>query len=122
LVVRRRAERPHADVAGIEVGDEALDRAALARRVPALEDAAHGRAERPGAAEPAAVQPQLQEPPAAPLQARVLLLAAQPQREVELVEPAHYAAPSALDAGASEFAMRSSIASSRSKSAPSAWR
>ena len=122
LVVRRRSEGRDAHVAGVEVGDEPLDRTALARRVPALEHRAHGRPERAVADEAAAREAQLQEAPAALLEPRLLLLPAESQREVELVQPPHQAAPSAPVAGAIEFAIRSSIASSRSKSAPSAWR
>ena len=47
LVVGRRGEGRDAHVAGIEVGDEPLDRAALARRVPALEHRAHQQARVP---------------------------------------------------------------------------
>ena len=44
LVEGRRGELRHAHVARVELGHQALDRAALARRVPALEQHAHRRA------------------------------------------------------------------------------
>ena len=104
-------------------------RSATSRLIaPPLPDAsqpsntAHTAARACRAGKAAAREAQLQEALAALLEPCVLLLAAEPQREVELVEPPHQAAPSAPVAGAIELAMRSSMASSRSKSAPSAWR
>ena len=55
LVVRRRRVRLHADVAQVELAEQALDRAALARRVPALEHDAQRRPEPPVAGQPGAV-------------------------------------------------------------------
>ena len=46
LVGRRRGELNDAHVPGVDLRDQALDRAALARRIPALEDDANRRAER----------------------------------------------------------------------------
>jgi hypothetical protein len=49
-------------VARVHRGDEALDRAALAARVPALEDHAHRRPELAAAGLPAELQTQPQQP------------------------------------------------------------
>jgi hypothetical protein len=62
LVVRRRGELGHADVTRVERRDEALDRAALAARVPALEEHAQRRPEPARADEPAERQPHLGQP------------------------------------------------------------
>ena len=52
LVGRRRRERGHAHVAVVELRGEALDRAALARRVPALEQDQTGGPSRPSPIRP----------------------------------------------------------------------
>ena len=53
-----RGELRDAHVAGVERGHQALDRAALAGGVPALEEDAHGRAEVPVVAQSGERQPQ----------------------------------------------------------------
>src|SRR5262249_61073468 len=62
LVGSRARELDHAHVARVDWGDEALDRAALAGRVPALEDDAHGRPELLGADLAAEREPKLDQP------------------------------------------------------------
>ena len=84
-------------MARVERGDQPLDRAALAGRVPALEQDARPEARgalavrRDLAAER---QPQLGEPRLSALEALRLLLSRQRQRQVELVEAAHGSIPS----------------------------
>src|SRR5438034_11577541 len=89
LVVARHGEGRDAHVALVEVGHEPLDRAALARRVPALHEDAHRGPELAIAELAAELEPQRAEPLLRGLEALVLLLARQLQREVELVEAAH---------------------------------
>ena len=62
LVVGRGGELDDADVARVQLGDQPLDRAPLARGVPALEDDADRRAELAAADQAAERQPELGEP------------------------------------------------------------
>jgi hypothetical protein len=62
LVLVGRGELGDTDVAGVEGGDEAPDGAALARRVPALEEHAQGRAELAAADQSAELEPEGEEP------------------------------------------------------------
>ena len=90
VVGRRRAELRDAHVAQVQRVDQALDRPALAGCVPALEQHADRRPELPVAqlaAERAAAAP-----PGArgrPSAARLVLLLAELERQVELVEASH---------------------------------
>jgi hypothetical protein len=89
LVVGGRGELRHTDVAGVERGDQALDRSALPRRVPALEDDAQRRPE-PGLADlPTQHQAQVQQAPRRGLQPGRLLTLRHPDGEVDLGQPAH---------------------------------
>jgi hypothetical protein len=83
---RGRGERRHAHVARVERRQEPLDRPALARRVPALEEDAHRRPDVAVADQAAERQAQRREPPLGGLEALRLLLAGGVELEVELVE------------------------------------
>ena len=117
LVVRRRGERRDAHVAVVELGGEALDRAALAGRVPALEQHAHGRPEAAVADQPAQLKAQRAQALLRRRQAVVLLLAPQLEAQVDLVETPHQAAR-----GAGLPSASSTVASSMSTpSATPGW-
>jgi hypothetical protein len=88
LVVRGSRELLDAHVPRVEWGDQALDGAALAGGVPALEQHAQRRAE-PVADQAAEHEPQREQPALRRVQPLGLLLLAQPQRQVELVQRAH---------------------------------
>src|SRR3954453_12868871 len=89
LVGRRCGERLDADVAGVERGDETLDGAALAARVPALEQDAQRRPELTASYQAGERQAQLRQAPAVERQQPVLLLARELEREVDVVEAPH---------------------------------
>ena len=76
-------------MARVERGDEPLDRAALAARVPALEEHAHGRADPALADEPAEHEAQRQQPDLRRLEALRRLLLGELDREVDVVEASH---------------------------------
>jgi len=63
LVVGGRCELRDADVSRVEHRDEALDRAALARGVPPLEEDADRRPQTAVAGEPGEVKPELEQAP-----------------------------------------------------------
>ena len=93
LLVRGRRRILHdAHVARVEMVDEALDRAALARGVPALEEHAQRRPDlrRQLAAEP---QPQPEQPLLGGGELLRLLLARELEREIEGIEVAHGGSP-----------------------------
>ena len=89
LVVGRRRELHDAHVARVELRDEPLDRAALAARVPALEEHAHRRPDPALADEPAEHEPQREQPHLGRLEARLGLLLGELERQVEVVEASH---------------------------------
>ena len=76
-------------MARIERGDQALDRAALAGGVPALEHDAHGRPE-PAVSEQATErQPEREQPVLSLRELRLALLLGELLAEIDLVEAAH---------------------------------
>ena len=83
LVERRLGERRHPVVPGVERVDEALDGAALAGRVAALEHEQQSRAELARAHLAADVQAQLQPPPLGGDKPLVVLLAVEALREIQ---------------------------------------
>src|SRR5829696_8929227 len=89
LVVGRRRELDDADVARIEFGDQAADRASLPGGVLALEDHADGWAELTLADQSAEREAELCQPLPRALEPLGLLLARKLQRQVEVVECAH---------------------------------
>src|SRR3954452_14668300 len=89
LVVARRGELHHADVARVELADEALDRPALAARVPALEQHAHGWADPAVADQPAEHEAERQQPRLRGLEPLGRLLLVQPDGEVQIIEVSH---------------------------------
>ena len=85
---RRRCELRHAHVPGVEAGHQPLDRPALARSVPTLEQDAQRRAEPTVADEAAEDETKVQQPELSPLEPLGLLPTRQLQAEVELLEDA----------------------------------
>ena len=86
LVGSGRRKRGDVDVAGVERLDQPLDRPALAGRVPALEDDAHGRTELAVVQLTAVDQPQVEQPPLGPAETFALLVLGEAQREVAVLE------------------------------------
>ena len=80
-------ELDDAHVAGVERGDQAADRAALAGGVPALEQHGDRRAEAALAAQAAHLQAQREQPPLKLRELLELLLGAQALGKVHVVEP-----------------------------------
>jgi hypothetical protein len=89
LVVGRCGELDHADVPGVELRDEALDRAALAGGILTLEGHADRRAELPAPDQPAEGEAQLGEARPGFVEPVRLLLAGELLGQVEVVEDAH---------------------------------
>ena len=89
FIVRRRRELLHAHVARIERGDQSLDRAALAGRVPALEDREQRRAEPLVTGQPAEHEPELQQAGLRRLELLSLFVAAELQVQIQIVQAAH---------------------------------
>jgi hypothetical protein len=78
---------PH--VTRVETGDESLDRAALPARVPALEDHEQRRPDLVVVDLTAEREPQRQQALLPRVEAGLLLLGGQPERQIEVVEAAH---------------------------------
>ena len=91
LVGARGGVLGYAHVPRIERRRQALDRAALAGGVPALEDDAERRPQLFPADQPAKGQPQLRQPLPGQLQLTLFLLAAERETQVDLVEVSHTA-------------------------------
>ena len=89
LVLGRGRERPHPHVSWVELLDEALDRAALAGGVPALEHDAHRWAEVVASSEPGEPQPERQQPPLLLAQPLLGFLLRKRHRQIELFETSH---------------------------------
>src|SRR4249919_383658 len=89
LVERGGGELRDAHVARVQTGDEPLDRAALAGRVPALEEDQNGRAQAAVARQAGEPQAQGQQSLLSGREAFGLLVAVELEREVEVVESAH---------------------------------
>ena len=90
LVVGRRRELHDAHVARVERGDEALDRAALAARVPALEERRTRAARCPASPiSPPSTSRSASRRSCAACEALGLLLTGELEREVEVVEASH---------------------------------
>jgi hypothetical protein len=89
LVVRRRGELRDADVPRVERRDEALDGAALARGVPALEDDAQRRADAMLADLAAQQQAQPQQVHRGALQAFLGLLLRQRHGQIDIARAGH---------------------------------
>ena len=86
LAIGRRRELRHLEVPGIEWRGQAPDRAALAGRVPALEQDQQRRAELPVADQPAALQSQCEQPLLGPLEPLEPLFLGELERQVDIVE------------------------------------
>ena len=89
LVEGRGGELGDAHVTGVQLGDQALDRAALARGVPTLEENAHRRAELAVAALAAEHEAQLEQALLRGGEPLRLLLPGELERQVQLIEAAH---------------------------------
>src|SRR5215207_8665502 len=89
LIVGRRRELDHANVPRVQRVDQALDRAPLARGVPALEHCADRWSKLTAADQAAEGQTQLREARPRPLQPLGFLLPGELRRQIELVEGTH---------------------------------
>jgi hypothetical protein len=89
LVVGGGGELGDPHVPGVELLDQPLDRPALARGVPALEEHAQRRAQLPGADLPAEQQAQVHQPLLGLRQLLLGLLLRQSYGQVDLGETAH---------------------------------